>query len=291
MPHPSQISVFSMVLSSESPATNSAITSNNASSRPSDSARSGYILSEGQSPEESLVWRLIQEYILCGCICPGRPKDLTPELTRDEEEYLVELRKAINIAFDSKNADHEMLLASIWRNAFPGDAIPGPIDPQWKKLGFQSGNPRTDLRTGVHSLMAIEYMSRRYADEFRLIVRESGTHSSEYPFAASCVSLAFSLIVFFKLNNRTAVNPSGAPSGSRFALKQFVRLCMCDKECFNELFAHVAIRVHREWMKQEPSRFDIHYYAVASGRGMKAVAELFQSKRIRNASDFSQILI
>lgn len=280
-----------MVLSSESPANFSGAATSSALSRPSDPTRSGYVLPEGQSPDESLFGRMIQEYLLCGCICPIRPKGTDEKLTPIEESFLEEMRTELDAPFDPENADHEMLLNSVWRNTFPGEREPEAIDPRWRRLGFQSSNPRTDIRTGVHALLAIEFMSRRYTSEFQTIVREASSPESEYPFAASCVSLAFSLIVFFKLNKRTAVNPSGSPSGSRLAVKQFVRNCMKYKDSFNELFSNVAIRTHREWMKQEPGNFDIHYYAIASAQGIKAVANLFGKKRVRSSSDFSQILI
>jgi hypothetical protein len=211
-------------------------------------------------------------------------------LTVEEETFLEQLRMQMDVLFDRSNADHEMLFASIWRNTFPTETVPLEIDARWTKLGFQSSNPRTDIRTGVHALLAIEYMSRRYTSQFRQIVKEASDPASEYPFAASCVSLAFSLVVFFKLNKRTAVNPSGAPSGSRLAAKQFVRLCMANRDCFHELFSILAIRIHREWMKQEPGRFDIHFYAFASAEGVKAVANLFERKRVGSVSDFSLIL-
>ena len=143
--------------------------------------------------------------------------------------------------------------------------------------------------------MSMEYMSKHYLSEFRKIVREAGNPLTEYPFAASCVSIAFSILLFFKLNRRTSVNPSGSASGNRLAVKQFVRLSMAHPDCFDEVFTLVTIRVHTEWMNQlavtSQPRFDIHYFAVALNKGIGAMSDLFNHKRIKDLSDLRVILV
>ena len=247
------------------------------------SFRSGYILAGGQDPEESKVWRFLTDYVLCGCFCL-HPRAST--LTDIEIEYLAELRVYMDRPFDTKNPDHENLFPSIWRQTFPTSQLPASVDSRWTSLGFQSQNPRTDIRTGVHALEAIEYMACHYTSDFRRIVSEASNPATEYPFAASCVSIAFSLVLFFKLNSRTAVNPSGWPSGNRLAIKQFVRLSMAHANCFDEVFSRVTLRVHREWMTQPPGQFDIHYFAVALAEGVGAMANFFNHKRIRDLNEF-----
>jgi hypothetical protein len=276
-----------MVLSSSSPAASvgsrrpSVISGN----RSNESIRSGYVLAGGTDPNESWFHAFVSDYILCGCICAPRYSKASI-LSEPERQFLIELQVAIARPFDSANPDHEILLSSVWRNTFPGEPLPGLVDVKWTRLGFQSNNPRTDIRTGFHSLEAMEYMSRNYTEEFRRIVHEASDPETEYPFAASCVSIAFSLVVFFKLNSRTSVNPSGSASGNRWAIKQFVRLSMTNKDSFNELFSMVTVRVHKEWMKQVSGEFDIHYFSVAIGKSMDAVAALFNTRRV---DDFTSI--
>ena len=276
-----------MVLSSSSPvaSVNSRRPSVASVNRSNESVRSGYVLAGGADPEQSWVHAFFADYIMCGCICAPRHSKASI-LSEHEKQFQLELQILMARPYDSTNPDHEMLLSSIWRNTFPGEALPGTVDSKWTRLGFQSSNPRTDIRTGVHSLEAMEYMSRTYTEEFRKIVHEASDPETEYPFAASCVSIAFSLVVFFKLNARTSVNPSGSASGNRWAIKQFIRLSMTNKDCFNELFSMVTMRVHREWMKQASGEFDIHYFSVAIGKGMDALAALFNNRRV---DDFTSI--
>jgi hypothetical protein len=261
----------------------------NRSQRNTESVRSGYILPEGQNPTEPWHEKLISRFQFCGCVCLNRSmRDVA--FTPQEEEFFGDLRGHLDEPYDMKNPEHEMLLTKIWENTFPNDPLPEPVDPHWTKLGFQSANPRTDIRTGVHSLRSMEYMSRVYSDEFRAIVRESSHRATEYPFAASCVSVAFAVVIFFRLNKRTSVNPSGTQSGNGLALKQFVRLSMENKDTVHEIFTHVALRVHKEWMKQEMGKFDIHYFAVALSTGVEAMKEVFNKKRIVDLSDLRRYI-
>jgi len=211
--------------------------------------------------------------------------------TPQEEEFFADLRLELDEPYDVQNPNHEILLTKIWQNTFPNDPLPEPVDPHWTKLGFQSANPRTDIRTGVHSLRSMEYMSRVHTREFQEIVKEASHRATDYPFAASCVSVAFAVVIFFRLNRRTSVNPSGSTqSGNSLALKQFVRLSMDNKDTVHEIFSHVAIRVHKEWMKQEIGKFDIHYFAIALANGVDAMKEVFNKKRISDWSDISKYI-
>jgi hypothetical protein len=281
-------SYSSMVLSNDSPV-NGRRNSTSSLNRSGASVRSGYMLAQGRSPTESWFSRFITEFILCGCICD--PKGAKgPPLTNDEEEFLEALRGFMERPFDSSNADHMNIIFSIWRNLSPESELPPPVDPRWKKLGFQSANPVTDIRTGLHSVESLEYLSKQYPLEFRRMVSEASNPQSEYPFAASALSIAFLLIMFFRLNKRTGVNPVGSPSGSRAALKQFIRLSLVNRNFFDEVFCVVVRRVHNEWMGQPGGHFDIHYFATALGIGMNAVAEFFNEKRIRELSDLELIL-
>lgn len=252
--------------------------------------RSGYMLPQGQSPDESWLNRFASDCLLCGCLCdPRRTKEVA--FTEDEEEFLESMRAYMDRPFDIGNSDHVSLFKSVWRNTFPDTEVPGDVDPRWTKLGFQSSNPRTDIRTGVHSLESLEYLSRNHTADFRRMVIEASDPETEYPFAASCINLTFALVIFFKLNTRPAVNPTGSASGSRNAVKQFVRMSILDRNFFDEVLCVLVKRVHTEWMRQPPGHFDIHYFAIALSLGMAAVAELFNNKRLRDVSDLTQILV
>merc|ERR1711879_492016 len=54
--------------------------------------------------------------------------------------------------------------------------------PRWKRLGFQSSNPRTDLRTGIIALDNFAYFFEQYPEDAQRLCLES---SSNYPLAVA----------------------------------------------------------------------------------------------------------
>ena len=65
--------------------------------------------------------------------------------------------------FDKDNAKHESNLETLKNIAFEKSQR----DVDWKLIGFQGDNPRTDFRAGGHlSLLCIIYMFDNYNDEW-----------------------------------------------------------------------------------------------------------------------------
>lgn len=274
-----------MVLSAEPPQNRSVMSSPVST----ESVRSGYVLAGGRDPVEPWYVRYWSEILLCGCLCGSRNLDT---LTVSEVDLLSEFRILLEEPW--RGPDHEVLLFSIWRNVFPSEALPSLVDVKWTRLGFQSHNPVSDIRAGVCPIISMEYMSRVYPADFKRCVSESSDPKSEYPFAASCMSVSFSQIVFFKLNSQTSVNPSGCPSGTNRAIKQLVKLVTAHgRLAFDEIFSKVTLRIHAEWMNQltvtHKSTFDIHYFATALSRGLDAMADLFNNQKIRTLNDLNKI--
>lgn len=86
---------------------------------------------------------------------------------------------------------------SIGDNAPQGLSQTTYISDRWVDLGFQSDDPSRDFRGGgVLSLACLVYMAESAPDVFhRLMAKTDGVRSDyEYPFAASCISVVFSLI-------------------------------------------------------------------------------------------------
>ena len=85
--------------------------------------------------------------------------------------------------YDRDNAEHEKDLARLFRSVYNlppsaevpsdanGDGIP-MLNDQWKDMGFQQKNPRTDFRGGGHlSLLCLIYMCDNYPEEFQEMVQ------------------------------------------------------------------------------------------------------------------------
>lgn len=53
-----------------------------------------------------------------------------------------------------------------------GAAALGSTSPRWRQLGFQSNNPRSDLRTGILALDCLVFMAERYPLATSQMIRE-----------------------------------------------------------------------------------------------------------------------
>jgi hypothetical protein len=173
--------------------------------------------------------------------------------------------------YDPKDVVNEAMLNDIWRTAFPGDSVPDNVDPKWTRLGFQSKNPRTDIRTGVHSLKSLHYFSTHYPNDLRRMVVES----VNYPFAASAISIAFSLVLFFRLNRKLSINQSGNKSCSNQIIKDFIDKIKSNRNEFNEIYSNLLKSVHFEFLTNGNS--DIHNYQICLHNSIEKLREKFNN--------------
>jgi len=158
----------------------------------------------------------------CAC-CFGRAKI---ELNRGDRDSLWQLRDGpCNEPFDAQSPDTDRLLVEIWNSAFPAEPIvEADTSPRWPRLGFQSSNPRTDVRTGRFALLQLHYFFRTYPEKAQQVVLQSKT--TDFPLAICCFNLTHMVIVFFDLYNSQTVSPiSGAAQADLWQLKNFASLC------------------------------------------------------------------
>ncbi|KAF8821188.1 ELMO/CED-12 family protein [Cardiosporidium cionae] len=170
-------------------------------------------------------------------------------LSKSEREVLRNMKKRANIPFEALNPQHEALLKQYWQLAFPHEPMVEDISPLWKRLGFQNSNPRSDFRGGgILSLQNMLYFAEHYPEHFQKVLIDVSS-PVEFPISAALVNLTQMLVLYFKLNNTTSINPSlGGERANQRSLKVFARLSMDSKvDVFDELFSLSAILLHRQW--------------------------------------------
>lgn len=182
----------------------------------------------------------------CPNCCFGRPRK---ELGLHQRQALLVLRDGpCNEAFDAESPDNDRLLVEIWNSAFPRELIQkADPSPRWPRLGFQSSNPRTDVRTGCFALKQLHYLFTKYPEKAQQLVRQAET--MEYPLAITCFNLTHMVIVFFDLYNSETISPvSGAVRADLFQLDNFAKLCVGqEKIVVDELFCVLIEKLHLIW--------------------------------------------
>ena len=153
--------------------------------------------------------------MLCCC--------LNYDLTVSEYKCFIELKKKVIPPYDENDENHELCLQSLFlkskqilsndkdKNKESSDLISNTTintnitsknninseeaSPIWRKIGFQTGNPRTDFRAGgIFSLDLMNYFSDKYENEYKTILNED-----YFTFALVCIRLSYLIRIYLFL--------------------------------------------------------------------------------------------
>lgn len=114
------------------------------------------------------------------------------------------------IDYDQNNPEHEKNLEMMYKKTFSEEykseenqwGLPH-VNDDWKDIGFQGKNPRTDFRGGGHlSLLCLLYMIDTYPTEWAQLVK--CTKEEEHVMwltAISSINLTHSLVIYFYMNS------------------------------------------------------------------------------------------
>lgn len=181
------------------------------------------------------------------------------QLWRSGGEAVSELRlHHCNVPFEPKSTEVEIMLREIWEAAFHCESSGDDMGSKsWMRLGFQSSDPRTDVRAGRFALDQLHYMAIMYPEKLPQLIRQAA--DLEYFFAISCFNLTHMLLVFFDLFDRAAVSPvPGAEQASVEQLGNFSNLCSkspySSVTVLNELFVALSERLHKTWKQMRSSK-------------------------------------
>lgn len=201
-----------------------------------------------------------------------------------DRDALWELRDGCNVAFDT-NVSTDRLFCDIWNAAFPESSMTEVIkSDDWKRLGFQGKDPRTDVRTGRFVLDQLHYLAVVYPEKTRQLVKQA--EELDYYFAITCFNLTHMLLVFFDLVNAATVSPvKGAVEADLDQLKHFAHLCSSSQggalEALNELFVVVVEKMHQTWkdMRVSQNCNVMQHFGEAMSSVYKDHAELWDKPR------------
>ena len=167
-----------------------------------------------RSPDQVLT-KETGEKFLCCCF--------DYDLTISEYKSFVELKKKVIPSFDEKNPSHELSLQQLFNksknilyknkdkekdeqlsnNTTNTLTTKGTSNNNiseedvliWRKIGFQTSNPRTDFRAGgIFSLDLMNYFANNHENEFTNIIKED-----YFTFALVCIRLSYLIRIYLFL--------------------------------------------------------------------------------------------
>lgn len=152
--------------------------------------------------------------------------------------------------YDQNIPFHERNLKKLWDTLFPGKPTPpGLKSEDWKTVGFQSNNPRTDFRgSGIIGLHCLNYFCSKYRNNKREMLEKEEEY---FFFALYGINLCFALLRFFHFieGNVPTMYQDFVCNDSQF--KNFMIMFSKNKEAFYELHAHLFITLEVIWQDEK----------------------------------------
>lgn len=162
--------------------------------------------------EEQILPETNLEKLFC-CCC------LDYNLTKSEYKSYLILKKKITPSYDENNEEHEKILSSLFSKTKELLSLDTSIDTTkistkesnnsddekiWRKIGFQTGEPRNDFRAGgIFSLEFMVYFMNNYEKEYINILNEE-----YFTFALTCIRVSYSIrgYLYLMTNEENRIN-------------------------------------------------------------------------------------
>lgn len=169
---------------------------------------------------------------------------------------LMELRHSYcNEPFDPASKETEQMLQDIWNAAFPTEPImSASCGEHWKRLGFQSSKPCSDIRAGKFALAQLHYLATHRPKLLQMLAVEA--QDLQYPFACSCFNVSHMIALFFDLYTSPAMSPvTGLQRASYTQMHNFVKCCKASTDgsqpVLNGLFCVLVEQLHNTWRQKQ----------------------------------------
>ena len=159
--------------------------------------------------EEQIIPKTLEENLLCCCI--------DYDLTFSEFKSFNELKKKVSLSYDNQNPEHEKSLQDLFNKTKEllnndnlsettqittkenNDENNKESEKIWRKIGFQTGEPRNDFRAGgIFSLDFMIYFIKNHEKEYINILNEE-----YFTFALTCIRISYLVRTYlFLLTNK-----------------------------------------------------------------------------------------
>ena len=164
--------------------------------------------------EEQILSKSFEENILCCCF--------DYDLTVSEFKSFNDLKKKVISSYDNQNPEHEKILQELFnktKELLNNDNISETTqittrentdennnenEKIWRKIGFQTGEPRNDFRAGgIFSLEFMIYFLKNYEKDFLSILNEE-----YFTFALTCIRISYLVrtYLFLLTNEEIRIN-------------------------------------------------------------------------------------
>ncbi|OWF37266.1 ELMO domain-containing protein 2-like [Mizuhopecten yessoensis] len=163
------------------------------------------------------------------------------------------------VSYSAENSDHEKILLELWDNMMPGVKLETRICNQWKELGFQGEDPKTDFRgMGVLGLYQLLHFATKHREQCRRVLSRSNHPTYWYPYAVVGINLTKAIFDMLQ---------SGA-------LRTHFYNTSKDKPCihdYHEVYCYMFFEFDKFWFDSKPK--DIMEFGRLQGKFKKLIQD------------------
>ena len=125
------------------------------------------------------------------------------------------------------------------------------VNDNWKRIGFQSKNPRTDFRGGgVLGLLNLVYLNENYPEDWAAMVATGEDDSKMWLLAVSSINITHHLMVFLHMHDHEVSENYRRVIAGRNQFRVFCHLNYISKRAFFELHRYALLNLHYTWLQQ-----------------------------------------
>lgn len=173
----------------------------------------------------------------------------------------------------------------------------GQTSPRWRQLGFQSNDPRSDLRTGRLALESLVYLAERFPLATGQMVREAQSDGIDYPFAVASINVTQLLARYLGLTSDAISGVAGSGHvAPKHVVRCFARLLLHADisrkvDPFCEFHAAVMSRLHMAWRarKAEDPHLTVMEFPPALEETLGAVHSFCLTAALESAAEFREL--
>lgn len=144
------------------------------------------------------------------------------------------------VSYSSDNPEHEEKLLKLWELMMPEVKLETRITDQWKDLGFQGDDPRTDFRgMGILGLHQLLYFATTYSEQSRRVLSRSNHPKYWYPYAV--VSINITKVTFELLQCGALCTHYYNTSRDKPVLQEY-----------HEVYCYLLYEFDKFWIDSEP---------------------------------------
>jgi len=162
-----------------------------------------------------------------------------------------------NMPFHAESPETNKQLMTIWNAACPEEPIESVGNARhWRQIGFQSDNPRTDVRAGRFALDQLYYLACKYPERLQHLRKQASDRELEYPLAITCFNLSHMAVVYFDLFEGETTSPvADASQAGRKQMQHFSHLCAASphgaRAILDELFCALVELCNETWKEMK----------------------------------------